>query len=387
MFKKASDHLKGMATGFINNAITGGVNNFKSGFVNKISGNQAKVAAAVLKKSPLEIDDSPSEKLSKDPLQFSYIQYPLDLTSNETGHYILFRAISNEYDNVTGDLSVANKLGNNLNLGTGTADDGFSPNVENFRQLKNLTGETIKPLKSSNTVLSAFPTHSRTTAAIAMYMPPGVSVNYKMSYDASPTDMSGQVANAISAGKSAESTTKSVEAIINGVTAGLATAGKKIVDDIGQGLSAGEPSKLIGKAFGVAMNPHEEQFFEKPDFRSFSYAFEFWPRNKEEADAVEKIIFLFKYHMHPTKEGGSGGRLFKVPSEFEIDYCYLSGNNSRMNRIARVVLEDMSVTYGPEEQFSTFESDERGAMPVTHKLELSFRETTYITKDLIYEGY
>ena len=384
MFKKASDHLKGMATGFVNNAITGGVNNFKSGFVNKISGNQAKVAAAVLKKSPLEIDDSPSEKLSKDPLQFSYIQYPLDLTSNETGHYILFRAISNEYDNVTGDLSVANKLGNNLNLPV-TADDGF--NVDTFRQLKNLTGETIKPLKSSNTVLSAFPTHSRTTAAIAMYMPPGVSVNYKMAYDASPTDMSGQVAKAISAAKSADNTTKSVEAIISGVTAGLATAGKKIVDDIGQGLSAGEPSKLIGKAFGVAMNPHEEQFFEKPDFRSFSYAFEFWPRNKEEADAVEKIIFLFKYHMHPTKEGGSGGRLFKVPSEFEIDYCYLSGNNSRMNRIARVVLEDMSVTYGPEEQFSTFESDERGAMPVTHKLELSFRETTYITKDLIYEGY
>jgi len=384
MFKKASDHLKGMATGFVNNAITGGVNNFKSGFVNKISGNQAKVAAAVLKKSPLEIDDSPSEKLSKDPLQFSYIQYPLDLTSNETGHYILFRAISNEYDNVTGDLSVANKLGNNLNL-PGTADDGF--NIDSFRQLKNLSGETIKPLKASNTVLSEFPTHSRTTAAIAMYMPPGVSVNYKMAYDASATDMSGQVAKAIGAAKSADNTTKSVEAIISGVTAGLATAGKKIVDDIGQGLSAGEPSKLIGKAFGVAMNPHEEQFFEKPDFRSFSYSFEFWPRNKEEADAVEKIIFLFKYHMHPTKEGGAGGRLFKVPSEFEIDYCYLSGNNSRMNRIARVVLEDMSVTYGPEEQFSTFESDERGAMPVTHKLELSFRETTYITKDLIYEGY
>jgi len=386
MFKKASDHLKGMATGFVNNAITGGVNNFKSGFVNKISGNQAKVAAAVLKKSPLEIDDSPSEKLSKDPLQFSYIQYPLDLTSNETGHYILFRAISNEYDNVTGDLSVANKLGNNLNL-PGTADDGFGPNIDSFRQLKNLSGETIKPLKASNTVLSEFPTHSRTTAAIAMYMPPGVSVNYKMAYDASATDMSGQVAKAISAAKSADNTTKSVEAIISGVTAGLATAGKKIVDDIGQGLSAGEPSKLIGKAFGVAMNPHEEQFFEKPDFRSFSYTFEFWPRNKEEADAVEKIIFLFKYHMHPSKEGGAGGRLFKVPSEFEIDYCYLSGNNSRMNRIARVVLEDMSVTYGPEEQFSTFESDERGAMPVTHKLELSFRETTYITKDLIYEGY
>src|SRR6056300_67062 len=138
MFKKASQHLKGMATGFVNNAITGGVNNFTSGFVNKISGNQAKVAAAVLKKSPLEIDDNTSEKISKDPLNFSYIQYPSDLTSSETGHYILFRAITNEYDNAIGDLSVANKLGNNLSLGSGTADDGFSPNIDTFRQLKNL---------------------------------------------------------------------------------------------------------------------------------------------------------------------------------------------------------------------------------------------------------
>jgi len=387
MFKKASQHLKGMATGFINNAITGGINNFTSGFTNKISGNQAKVAAELLKKSPLEVGDSPSEKISRDPLQFSYLQYPVDLNTSEQGHYILFRAISNDYNNSLGDLAIADKLGNNISSSAlGDTDDG-SPSVVDFRDLLSKKGQTVKPLKKSNSVLSEFPTHSRTTAAIALYMPPGVSVQYKMSYDASPTDMSGQVAKALGKGKSADTTSDAVKAYVQGITGGLGTAGKKIIDDIGQGLSAGEPAKLIGKAFGVAMNPHEEQFFEKPNFRSFSYDFEFWPRNEREAREVEKIIFLFKYHMHPSVDKGSGGRLFKVPSEFEIDYCHLGANNSHLNRISRCVLEDMQVTYGPEEQFSAFRPDERGAMPVTHKLSLSFQETTYITKEQIYEGF
>jgi hypothetical protein len=299
----------------------------------------------------------------------------------------LFRAISNDYNNSLGDLAIADKLGNNISASAlGDYDEG-SPSVVNFRDLLSKKGQTVKPLKKTNSVLSEFPTHSRTTAAIALYMPPGVSVQYKMSYDASPTDMSGQVAKALGKGKSADTTSDAVKAYVQGITGGLGTAGKKIIDDIGQGLSAGEPAKLIGKAFGVAMNPHEEQFFEKPNFRSFSYDFEFWPRNEREAREVEKIIFLFKYHMHPSVDKGSGGRLFKVPSEFEIDYCYLGGNNSHLNRISRCVLEDMSVSYGPEEQFSAFRPDERGAMPVTHKLSLSFQETTYITKEQIYEGF
>src|SRR6056300_861886 len=183
MFKKASQHLKGMATGFIDNAITGGINKFTSGFPGKIKGNQAKVAAELLKKSPLEISDSPSEKISRDPLQFSYLQYPVDLNSDEQGHYILFRAISNEYNNEIGDLAVADKLGNNISSSAlGDFDEG-SPSVVNFRDLLSKKGQTVKPLKKSNSVLSEFPTHSRTTAEIALYMPPDVSVEYKMSYD------------------------------------------------------------------------------------------------------------------------------------------------------------------------------------------------------------
>jgi len=47
----------------------------------------------------------------------------------------------------------------------------------------------------------------------------------------------------------------------------------------------------------------------------------------------------------------------------------------------------MDVSYGPDEQFSTFRPDEKGAAPVTTKISLSFEETTFITKDQIYEGF
>jgi len=388
MLKRAASHLKGMATGFVNNAINGVAGGFASGFAPTISGNQAKVAAELLKKSPLETDFDPKEKLNSDPLQFSYIQYPLDLTSNELGHYILFYAISNKFDNATEDLMIAGKMGNNLNLGSASGDfDEGSPTVQNFRQLKDNKGNVIKPLKSENSVLSQFPTHTQTTAAIALYMPPGVSVKYGMSYNTKETDLSGTIATALGKAKSAESTAESIKSIIRGAAGAGIDIGKKAIDAVGESLEIGSPGQLMSKAFGVAINPHEEQFFERPDFRSFDYSFEFYPKNKEEMSAVQKIIFLFKYHMHPRLDKGSGGRLFKVPSEFEIHYAHLGQQNSYLNKIARCVLKSMDVTYGPEEQFSTFRPDEKGAAPVTTKITLSFQETTFITKDQIYEGF
>ena len=385
MLKRASSHLKGMATGFVNKAISG-VSGITSGFAPSISGNQAKVAAELLKKSPLEIDYSTKEKMDNDPLQFSYIQYPIDLTQNELGHYILFYAISNKFDNASQDLMIAGKLGNKMNFGSASGDfDTGSPTVASMRSLKDpKTKQTIKPLTSENSVLSQFPTHSQTTAAIALYMPPGVKVSYGMSYTgAKETDLSGTIATALGKAKSAEGTSDQIKAIVRGAAGAGVDIGKKLIDGVGESLEIGSPGQLMSKAFGVAINPHEEQFFEKPNFRSFDYNFEFFPRNREEMEAVKNIVFLFKYHMHPTLDKGAGGRLFRVPSEFEIHYAHLGEANQHLNKIARCVLKGMDVVYGPEEQFSAF----KGGAPVSTKITLQFTETQFITKDEIYEGY
>ena len=387
MLKRAASHLKGMATGFVNNAINGAIGGFTSGFAPSISGNQAKVAAELLKKSPLEIDKSPKEKLNADPLQFSFIQYPIDLQNNDLGHYIIFYALSNKYDTPTTDLMVSAKMGAQVSFGTaaGDTDTGTATRLSNIRSLKN--GQSIPPVKSENSVLSKFPSHTQTTAAIALYMPPGVSVKYSMSYDVQGTELSGTIANALGKAKSATNTAGQVKEVMRGLAGGLGSVGKKLIDEIGDNLSLGQPTQLLSKALGVAMNPHQEQFFEKPEFRSFDYTFDFWPKNEKEMDAVNKIIFLFKYHMHPTLDKASGGRLFKVPSEFEIHYANLGRENTYLNKISRCVLKDMSVKYGTDEQFSTFIPDTKGAAPVNTSLTLTFQENQFITKQDIYEGY
>ena len=127
MLKKVSSHLKTMATGFLGNTMA---SSLTSGF----SKSQGKVAAELLKKSPFETPSSPTEKIKADPLAFSNVQYPSDLTSNESGHYILFYAISNNYGNqVNDDFKVAEKMGFQRNTAVGDFD---TPDIS-FNKIKN----------------------------------------------------------------------------------------------------------------------------------------------------------------------------------------------------------------------------------------------------------
>lgn len=383
MLKRAASHLKGMATGFLSD-ITSNIGGIASGFSQSITGSQAKVAKQVLGKSPLEIDDGPQEAVKRDPLSFSFVQYPNELSTTESGHYILFYSIANDFAGTSNlDFQAAAKTGISY-----PKFDSKLGNVNSIRTLKTATGETIKPVKTENSVLSSFAQNTRVTSAIALYMPPGVKVSYGMDYEMENAELSGTIGQAIGKAKSAESTAEAIGAAIGGVKGGLVDYGKKLIGDLTSGLEAGDPVRLTSKALGVAINPHEEIFFNKPQFRNFNYTFDFWPRSPDEVRKVNDIIFLFKYHAHPEMDNSlAGGRLFKVPSEYEIHYAVLDRANSYLNKISKCVLKTVDVQYGPEGQFSTFEPDQFGASPVHYKLTLEFQETQFLTKKQIYEGY
>jgi len=390
MLKNVSSHLKGMATGFLGNAaskLTSKVNGLPNSLMPSISGAQGKVAAQLLKKSPLEIPETNLGVAKSNPLQFSFTQYPLDLQNEGNGHYVIFYAISNKYDNVDEALQAAGAI--TPSQVSEQVDTGGNPfkKLKNLRGLKTSSGVGLKPVRTENSVLSKKPTHTQTTAAIALYMPPGVSVSYGMSYNVASTDASGTIAKALGSAATADSKAAQVNSILSGIKGAAGSSFMKALDEVGESLGAGEPAKLVTKAFGIALNPHEEQFFEKPSFRSFDYNFEFWPRNEKEANVVNSIIALFKYHMHPTLDNAAGGRFFKVPSEFEIHYAYLGQENEYLNKISRCVLSDMSVKYGPDEQFSAFRPNVKGAPPVSTSMTLKFQETQFITKQDILAGY
>ena len=82
---KLKNILSSLATPFLGDI----VNNFANSGSQKDAG---KVSAQLLKKGPFDIPEAPAQKIVANPLSFSPVQYPLDLGSNELGHYIIFES-------------------------------------------------------------------------------------------------------------------------------------------------------------------------------------------------------------------------------------------------------------------------------------------------------
>jgi len=140
----------------------------------------------------------------------------------------------------------------------------------------------------------------------------------------------------------------------------------------------------IDKGLGRSINPNAEMVFKNVPFRSFSFPFEFSPKNEKEKEDINKILSMFKFHMMPEKAGEG---YLTAPAQFQITYMYRDGANMYIPKISRCALTDMSIDYSPEGVFTTFKADEKGAMPVLTKMDLSFTEMEIMTKETIAIGH
>ena len=354
-----------------------------------------QVISQILKKSPMEIPHSPEEAIKENPLSFSNIVYPADLTGMELGHYIIFFTLNNNMDD---DLSDTQQ---DINFLVSMDEDTGRSKPEDYEQ-DNIAPLSRRRLKEAHpqsfwrkelglkqveyrkgTVSSAIPKNQMVTGAIALYMPPDVKVSYQAGWGADDAELAGDIAQGTKDVMNAEGWADKVQTAIKtargaaGKYVGEATSG------ILEAFGGGDAFKLVTKIMGIAINPRQEMYYEGPKFRTFDYSFKFWPRNQEESIAAQKVIKMFKYHMHPQLDEEYGGRMFRVPSEFEIHYLHNDGVNTNLNKISRCALESCSVSYSPEEgNFKTFED---GA-PVAYTMALTFKELEYMTKSTIFKG-
>tara|TARA_B100000212_G_scaffold342364_1_gene329086 strand:+ start:404 stop:1429 length:1026 start_codon:yes stop_codon:yes gene_type:complete len=338
-FKNLKNHISSLAQPFIANAIA----NFG---VKESAANAGKIAAKLANKSPFEIDEAPAQKLLSNKLKFSPVQYPLDLGSNELGHYMIFEA---------GFLK-------------------YSPQTSNF------INKSIKP--GSQGFRSKMPDGKISNSAIALYMPPTISVSYGQEYAPETAGIAGAGEDAIKAYESAEEGEKLVAALKTGGSFAV-TKVSEIVGQVVSMTGAGDPIKLIQKRRGIAINPRNEQFYDSPKFRSFSYTFDFWPRNPKEAKAVEDIIYIFKYNSSPGISGDLGTGFFEQPNYFNISYMYNGEKNSHLNQISACYCTDVEVDYSPDGQATFFEGT---GIPVHTKLTVQFIEDRILTKQDIVDG-
>ena len=376
------------------NQVSGFVNGIASGFM---GGNQKQAAAAdeiIHSPSPLadSIKDPVEKNLKGDPLGFSAIRYPQELGNDELGHYIIFYSLTNNYGHVGRDFDLAKDMGwsashQQENVVVDTSS-GPQPNKQTYN-VRKVTKGTIENLRKNTTPQAQITNHSSTsrvpknqkvTSAVALYMPPAITANYKNGYEVEAAELSGDIFRTGGEMKNAKTRTEAFDAFLKGFTGASAVYFKQLASGGLDMLGGGDLFRLTTKNIGLAVNPRNEQYYNGPGFRSFSYTFDFYPKNAEEAFDVQKIVKLFKYHSSPAMETEeSGGRFFIAPSEFEIHYMFKDSPNPHLHKVSRCVCTDVDVRYGPENQFSTFEDGQ----PVTTQLTLNFTELESITKEKI----
>lgn len=361
---------------------------------NKFSGNalsnqQAKAAASnLLKQSPLEIPDAkaPTSHMNANTLSFAPIQFPSDLGNDEQGHFMIFYSISNKHSTLS-DRSFMRELGAGVSGGFDFDTGETSYSVATLKSSRN--GDTVKIGKTPrNTVTAKKPTHTQVTGAVALYMPPGIKAEYSVQNGETELGMAGLGAKTIVNTITASDTESQIDAFLKGMGGFALDAGKKLAVNLGEAAGLGDVTGALSKVTGLAENPFVEVVFERVNPRKFNYTFNLQARSQREVQDINKIITFFKYHMHPEMENDvSGGRYFRVPSEFEIHYAYNGQVNNYLNKISRCVLTGTSVDYG-EGGFTTFRQfDPQGAAPVSINMTLSFTEAEILTKDMIMEGY
>ena len=337
-FTKLKNAITNLSTPFLANTI----NRFASQNTAQSAG---KMAAQLQAKSPFNIDQAPSQQLIENPLSFSPVQYPLDLGSQELGHYIIFES---------GFL-------------------GYSPQKGGMLD----TGGRQKKKKITSKVSDK----SITTSAIALYMPKSIKASYTQDYGTEESGVAGDIEAALGKGLSTDSSADQIKSFLSAGTNSALKQGKNMLGSAVQLAGLGDPIKFIMKRNGTAINPRNELFYDGPGMRSFTYTFDFWPRNMKEAEAVSDIIQIFKYNSSPALNGDSGA-LFGIPNYFKISYMYKGDVNTNLNQISACYCTGVDVDYAPDGQPSFFPDGQ----PVHTQLTVAFKEDRVLTKSDIVEG-
>jgi hypothetical protein len=396
--------------------------------------------------SDIKINQEPKRsgplfKLEGSAFDTDTFKYPIDVGNADKGHYIMFLCsekyhnllpVNNGYQipsNAKTDRFVAggfaDQINNKINSlasqgedllnkgltklkGTGKVGARVGEALDNFaksgnqqstsRQQANRDIENkLSDIAQSNEKFNKKGPGERAKDVIALYMPDTIAFSSQQAYDSlrPGNEFTGQ---ALASGS--ETMSSIVDAIKNNTGAankmGAAAneimssgLGKKAAQEALTKIGLGNDS-IRSILFGggkAVINPMLELIYSSPDFRSFQFEFFFYPRSKDEALEVQKIIQLFRYHQAPDITA-SGGLLIP-PTNFGIQFYYAGKENPNLPAILNCVLESMDVNYAPN-GFSTYEEYGENqpsiggtGMPVGIQLSLNFKETQYVTKETI----
>lgn len=345
-----------------------------------------------------------------DQRQMGYYKYPLELMSENSHmgamvfeiydtnpeHLVTKRNPVNlinpeEADKIRKARQAAEQGGGGIDLAdiAGAAGSAIQGGVNQFLQgvIGAFAGGTIAPDRSNRLAQNSFVEEvtglgggtSRVGARIYLYIPNNIEAGYGFEYET--TNMSAldvlKLPKAL-----AEGSAEAAQAIGRKI----AMANMKVLDSLAEkaGIEAGTLAKSIEASQRQIANPMQLHLFKEVKRRSFSFAYTFLPKSREEMLNCHAIINLFKYYSHPATSGA--GRFLDYPAEFQIKFFQQNYNgdiivNGYLPYIFKCALTGIKVTYGEDTVMSTFWEDANGAPPTKVRLELTFDELEVLTRD------
>jgi hypothetical protein len=381
-------------TSKISNVIKGAIKNQISNSIGSLTSNlvggqsqTSKVAAKLLNKSPLEIENiNPTSHMKENPYSYGTVYYPNETANLGEGHYIIFDVIMHNSSKFKATNFNGNRITTNTNTTVGETNATNAKSVQAIKAAGIGASQRVGGVKSG--LNEKTPTHSYISDSIILYAPaPSMKFSYTANYENLETGIAGILGQAIGNFKDSKDIVGGLKAAAEGMPDAAAVIGRKALFGAASLIPGFENAEAAyDKAKGQAMNPQMEVVFKSVPFRTFEFPFEFAPKNPKEKNNIHKIINMFKFHMLPEYQGTTKG-FFNVPSEFQITYMYRQDRNTYIPRVSRCVLTNMNVDFAPEGVISSFIPDEQGAAPTFATMSLSFTETEIMTKERVADGF
>lgn len=148
-----------------------------------------------------------------------------------------------------------------------------------------------------------------------------------------------------------------------------------VLNNVGKGI--GKASTLAG----YPLNPRLEILFTGRRQRGFVFEILMSPVNEGEANTIQNIIRLLRFHSSPDISAIS--YFFVPPAEFDISFYKDGKENLNIPRINTCVLEKIEVDMAPTGAYSAFSTGH----PVQTRLSLGFREVEILHKARITQGF
>ena len=319
----------------------------------------------------------PTSPIEEQPFAFESKTYPADLGSAGNSHFFSINI------NIQGKSRFTAGAGTAYTGSRGTTGDNKVADAKAGRDVTTVIeiggsngGGDGEKVEGAAPALSLGQKTNRITQSIRLYMPD--TLTWDFAQDWSEVSLTQELGGYLQAAQGITGAFSKTDGVQNGQKAGvLSNLGPAAAEAAGEMMGGGGKTQIAMGLTGYAVNPQVEVLYVSPKLRAFQFDFTFAPKSSQEAKNVIDIIGALKFHSAPEILGGYSGRYFVPPATFDIGF-----SNKNLGRIASCALDRLNVDYAPN-GYITF----KDGMPVYIRLQLSFKELEFITKERVKEGY